>query len=181
MTVLIVRLSTLLWQFPNYSRKVLAWRIATRLSARLSLAALREAHAQSSGSRINLIVDGGSENHAQVIEEFIARDCIHIQKKIALRDVHFSNSLVESVNKLLKYRYLFPRQAANGAALTTHLAEAIQDCNDVRTHGSLNGLKPSEAYQGREIPERPYFTMLKQAKTDRLIKNKKNTCGICPK
>jgi putative transposase len=52
------------------------------------------------------------------------------------------------VNKVVKYRYLFPKHLPDGEALQKAVGSAIVDYNDHRPHGSLEGLTPSEAYQG---------------------------------
>jgi hypothetical protein len=91
-------------------------------------------------------IKGSSFGSFLAQDRLLSRESSNVSAKYefsATKPMPFSNSLVESVNKLLKYRYLFPKQLANSAALTTHLAMSIQDYNDVRPHGSLNGLKPS--------------------------------------
>ena len=53
-----------------------------------------------------LLVDDGSENKGAV-NEFISNGSINMNKVIALIDVMFSNSMIEAVNKRIKYDYLF--------------------------------------------------------------------------
>lgn len=53
---------------------------------------------------IDFIVDGGSENKAEV-DSLIQNS--NINKIIAQKDIVFSNSMVEAVNKRIKYDFLF--------------------------------------------------------------------------
>ena len=55
---------------------------------------------------LDLIVDGGSENNNITIHDFIKNCKVGINKKIALKDVLFSNSLIEGNNRILKQTYL---------------------------------------------------------------------------
>jgi putative transposase len=69
---------------------------------------------------------------------------VSIKKLIAQKDIVFSNSLVESVNKIIKYRSLFLHNIPNIDALKKHLDEFIPVYNNVRPHVSLNGFTPNE-------------------------------------
>ncbi len=94
----------------NYSRKVLAWKIAYRLHMSHSKEVLQQAykHAVRNSKRleIQLLVDGGKENHNYMVEDFIESLRGSVKKITALKDIQFSNSRIESYNKLIKYNYL---------------------------------------------------------------------------
>jgi putative transposase len=161
----------------------LAWRLSRELSATIRVATLREAtkpllEAHHKGS-IDLIVDGGSENNNATVDGFISEGGISIHKLVALRDVHFSNSIVEAVNKVVKYRYLFPKNLPDGDALQTAALAAIVDYNDFRPHGTLNGLTPTEAYQGIEKETLLAHDKLKTAQRARIEHNGRNRCQKC--
>lgn len=49
-----------------------------------------------------MIVDGGSENNNFRIRNFIRHCHVKINKSIALKEVHFSNSMIEGHFKILK-------------------------------------------------------------------------------
>ena len=55
---------------------------------------------------LDLIIDDGSENNNFTIHEIIKNCKVGIDKKIALKDVLFSNSLSESNNRIIKQTYL---------------------------------------------------------------------------
>jgi len=84
--------------------------------------------------------------------------------------------MVEAVNKLLKYRYLFPGNIQDGDQLKTVLEKSIHDFNEVRPHGKLSGLTPSEAYNGQNVP----IAFDPEALAKRIDQNQNNTgCEIC--
>lgn len=60
-------------------------------------------------SIVHLIVDGGSENNNHTIHEFIKNQQVQITKKIALKDVNFSNSIIEGTYRILKSKYFQDR------------------------------------------------------------------------
>jgi len=113
------------------------------------------------------------------VEGFISYSSISIHKLVALRDVHFSNSIVEAVNKVVKYRYLFPKKLPDGVSLDKAVREAILDYNDFRPHGSLDGLTPTEAYSGIDKESMCTHEKLKTVQKARIDHNRKSRCQKC--
>jgi len=95
---------------------------------------------------VHLIVDGGSENNNSIVDEYISS--VPVNKLIAQKDIIFSNSMVESVNKIIKYRSLFLHNIPDINSLKKHLEEFIPVYNNIRPHVSLNGLTPNEVLTG---------------------------------
>ncbi|MDH5382444.1 MAG: integrase core domain-containing protein, partial [Cyclobacteriaceae bacterium] len=127
----------------NYSRKILSWNMADRVSGEIRMQTLREALDTAKPEKeVELIVDGGPENNNRTVDRFI--EGCDIKKSVALKDIVFSNSMVEAANKLLKYRYLFPKDVMDGMQLRNVLEKSIHDFIEVRPHGKLGGLTPSE-------------------------------------
>ena len=60
-------------------------------------------------SNAQLIVDDGSENNGS-INEFLTLPHVQLKKQIAQIDIRQSNSMIEAVNKRLKYDYLFTKE-----------------------------------------------------------------------
>lgn len=168
----------------NYSRKILSWKVSKQLSASLRVQSIQEAcnqvAQQHSKLNVNLVVDGGSENNNIVMDKFIENSQINIQKVIALKDIHFSNSLVEAHFSLIKYNYLY-RMKINGiSALHEAMEFLVNDFNSIRPHGSLNGSTPDEAYfNGKVMPKNAYESQLKLARQNRVKQNLANTCAKC--
>ena len=69
---------------------------------------LKEAISQFTPKNAQLIADGGSENNNIYVDELLTKNPNTLTKLIAQKDISFSNSMVEAINKILKYNYLFP-------------------------------------------------------------------------
>ena len=98
-------------------------------------------------------------------------------KVIALKDISFSNSPVEAINKIMKryLRYFMPNTFEK---LVDCLKLIVKDYNEVRPHGSLDGLTPMEAYTNATV--KINFSIEKiYAKALRILENKKLNCTIC--
>jgi hypothetical protein len=83
---------------------------------------------QNENLKQDLIVDGGSENNNITIHEFIKNCKVWIDKKIALKEVLFSNSLIEGNNRILKQTYLKDKKnnTSRFAQLHCRLYKGIQ-------------------------------------------------------
>ena len=126
-----------------------------------------------------MIVDGGPENNNIHVDGFINQDGVNIQKLVALRDINKSNSMIEALNKTLKYHYIFPEKPKNLRHLHRILNYFVSAYNKQRPHGALNGLTPDEAWRGIKWPENYRTQLLKQARLDRYEHNKEKRCEKC--
>jgi putative transposase len=68
----------------------------------------------------------------------------------------FSNSMVEAVNKRMKYDFLFTTKLLNIEQTTQYLVYAVEQYNN-KPHSSLFGLTPHEVFTGA-IPDKDMFT-----------------------
>lgn len=123
---------------------------------------------------INIVSDGGSENKAKSIQELLENNKRPpLKHLIALKDIAYSNSPIEAVNKIYK-RYLrfYKPTIYNEFVAVTELF--VHDYNMVRPHGSLKGLTPFQAYQNIEAPD--YKQDIQLARDKRIEFNIKNRC-----
>jgi putative transposase len=170
----------------NFSRYITSWRIADRICGKIRLetfvetinnAGIKEKVSDEIISSI--IVDGGTENNNKQVESFIEK--YPVEKLIALKDIMKSNSLVESLNKLIKYDYLFPKQIQNQTQLTNYMESfVIPDYNNKRPHGSLNGLTPVEAYRQKKVNFAKIRADMVAAYKRRICHNQTHQCFGCP-
>ncbi len=124
-----------------------------------------------------LVADGGSENNNKTIDELLKTfQNPPIQKIIAKKDIKFSNSPIEAVNKIYKrfLRYHKPKTFEELEKVTDLF---VLTYNTIRPHGSLNGLTPQEVYENKEAIN--YSERIAKARITRLIENKKMVCGVC--
>jgi transposase InsO family protein len=91
----------------NWSRRILAWRVAERLEVASTLAILREAArgAVSAEDVPTLVADAGVENVNTDVDGLIESGLL--SRVLALKDVMFSNSMIEAWWRTLKYQWLF--------------------------------------------------------------------------
>ena len=119
------------------------------------------------------MVDGGSENKAEV-DTFI--EASNINKVIAQKDVIFSNSMIEAVNKRIKYDFLFPAELQNFEQTVKQLEKAVTDYND-KPYLPLHGLTPSEVFEGK-IPDKIMFSkQILEVRQQRIAENRKYQCS----
>jgi Integrase core domain. len=162
----------------NFSRKIVAWKVAPTVSALNSTDLLRSAFASlvdAAPHHIDLIVDGGSENNNRIVEAFLTTT--PIRKLVARVDVSFSNSMIEAANKLLKYDYLFRSMLFHDEHLTDSVDKAISDYNG-RPHYARKGITPNQAFTGMSFDEDSYRARLTLARAERLRVNRLS-CNPC--
>jgi len=167
----------------NYSRYILSYAIKEKVSGLVTTSTIEEAYQKASritnDLNVDLIVDGGPENNNKYIHNFISQSNINIKKLVALKDINYSNSMIERVNHTLKYRYIFPKQPRDLKHLQRILRYFIKDYNSVRPHGKLKGLTPEQAWNGFYANEKHRITLLKAARLKRLAYIKANKCHKC--
>jgi len=128
---------------------------------------------------VQLLVDGGSENNNHHVETLIQSSGGTIHKLIAQKEIDFSNSMVESVNHLLKNGYLRPMGIDSPKHLPDAIDFSINDINHVRPHNAIGGLVPIEALRRITINTEERQQQLQKARAERLEHNRKNICGKC--
>jgi putative transposase len=168
----------------NFSRRILSWRVSHQLNAAIRVQTIREAYQKATlmdtDLNVDLIVDGGSENNNSTMDNFIKASEINIQKLVALRDIHFSNSLIEAHFSLIKYNYLYRMKINSLSNLRDAMTFVEHDFNTIRPHGSLNGSTPNDAYFSGELMQKNTFqTQFIDARSIRISENKKNICMKC--
>jgi hypothetical protein len=94
-----------------------------------------------------------------------------VEHRKALVDVHYSNSLIEAHNKILKYTYLYRMAIPDGDQLGIILPKIVDDFNN-RPHISLGGLTPNEAEKNIMLDEIVLSNYKRQAALERKIYNK---------
>lgn len=128
-----------------------------------------------SEQEIDLIVDGGTENNNYRVQNFIRHCGVTINKKIALKDVTFSNSMIEGSFKILK-KFLRSRGEIHSCNIRQELEFFIKDYNYIRPHYQ------HQIYTPDEIHNNPAKLLLKpqlqKMKNDRLTANRMSCCKI---
>jgi len=165
----------------NFSRMILGWKISLNCKSSIMLENLRKVYTQYSFPKEHplaiLMVDDGSENKGDV-NNAIENQEIILNKLIAQKDIHFSNSMVESVNKQMKYGFLYRQELLDFEHVERYLATAVERYNN-RPLKVLSGFTPYEVFHG-SIPDKNRFAVQRQqAKILRIAENKATTCDNC--
>ncbi len=165
----------------NFSRMILGWKISTEYKSAITLENLRHVYSQyfleKEDPIIILLVDDGIENKG-VVCSAIQKKEIKINKLIAQKEIRFSNSMIEAVNKRMKYDFLFRNQLLDFEHTQRFLETAVEQYNN-RPHSALFGLTPNEVFHGAK-PDRNFFSEQKeQAKILRKTENKSLACSNC--
>jgi putative transposase len=165
----------------NFSRFILNWKASISYSAEITFQNISEAYDKYHLNQINpvidLICDGGSENKGEV-DAYVNGPTSNIQKLIAQTDIIFSNSMVEAVNKRMKYDFLFTTKLLNIEQTKQYLIYAIEQYNN-KPHSSLFGLTPHEVFNGA-IPDKDMFRQaMRHAALKRKEINLKQECLNC--
>jgi transposase InsO family protein len=167
----------------NFSRKILAYDYSKKLSAAIRVKSLRRAAEEQfevnfdkinkTKPSLNLIVDGGSENNNKTVHDFIRNAHIDIDKKIALKDVTYSNNMVENPFKTMKSKYFRGKEIFE-STFAQELHHFVQDFNSERPHYAHELYTPDEVHLNPEIKgTRPD---LAQARQKRLETNRNYCC-----
>ncbi len=163
----------------NFSRKIVAYDVATELSAKMRLDSLKRAIKDifnvdiKPKPNLDLIVDGGSENNNETIHEFIRNAHVNIDEKIALKDVIFSYAMVEAPYRILKSRYFKDKEISSNN-IQQELDYFVNDYNNNRPHYAHTLYTPQEIYDQPELKDvKPKLDKINQ---DRIEANRNFCC-----
>ena len=158
----------------NFSRAILNWKASIEYSSSIAMTVLKESiskHGIRPDSK--LITDGGPENHGEVSKFVSSRE--NLKQLIAQKDIIQSNSMVEAVNKHMKYYYLFKNELKDFEDTVTYLLSSVPDYNN-KPHGRLYGLTPNEVLNGNEPAKDNYQNDIAEARKKRLLQNQSIEC-----
>ena len=94
----------------------------------------------------DLLADDGVENKGAVDEGNINEEML-INKLIAQKDIVFSNSMIEAVNKRMKYDFLYTREYADIDDLNRNFENVVETMN-ILPRAVLYGLNSDEVFDG---------------------------------
>jgi putative transposase len=165
----------------NFSRRVLAWRVADRFEIANTVAVLEEAvrFAVTRGRQPELMTDGGVENYNEKVDQLEGQGLL--RRVRALVDVRFSNSMIESWWHTLKHQWLYQHPLESVAAIRRYVAFYVAEYNAKIPHAAFQGQTPDEMYYGRgeEVPI-DLESARREARRRRLAANRAASCGLCP-
>ena len=129
-------------------------------------------------THFSILSDDGTENKG-VFAGFTDGRLPDIRRLVARIDIPFSNSLLESVNRVFKMFY-WPRDFKGSLDQALGIIEAfVHDYNRLRPHGSLGGLTPSEVLHGVQDGQVLPLNEMREAVTRRIAENRNRVCNEC--
>ncbi len=139
----------------NFSRRILAWNVSATFDPTGTVALLLSATSNlvDKNTKPDLLVDGGVENFNPAVDEFLESGAL--TRLLALTDITFSNSLIESWFRSLKNQWLYLNTLDTVATLTKLASFFIGEHNTVLPHSAFRGQTPDEMYfgTGDHIPD----------------------------
>lgn len=158
---------------------ILGYRIEKNNSGQAIRASLQEATIKYKPNRLTFLTDGGSENVNTSVSSFLNSLVFTTKHIIVQKDVIFSNSMIEYINKVIKHQFLHPKTINSGNQLASIIEKSIPIYNSIRPQWSLAGNTPLETYNGIPLDFNKYKAHFNEQKILRLAQNKLNNCSIC--
>ena len=164
----------------NFSRRLLAWKLADRLSPLTTCEILAEAAKQlpELPTTVTLLTDSGVENVNETVDEFLLSGVL--RRVLAQVEIVESNSLIESWWRGLKHSYLFINSLDNRVAVERLVSFYVQQFNEIMPHSALNWRTPDEVYFGRaeDVPVQ-IEQARRAARQARMTTNRATSCDSC--
>ncbi len=164
----------------NFSRKILAWRVCEKFESASTVTILKEAalNAVSAENTPTVVVDAGVENLNAGVDELVESGWL--RRVVALKEVTFSNSMIEAWWRVLKHQWLYLNTLDTLAAVERLVAFYVVEHNSHIPHSEFRGETPDERYTGRGTDVVEKLSLAKeQARIDRVTTNRAQSCSIC--
>ena len=132
----------------NFSRRILAWRVAETFAPVNSVAVLLDASrgATSSDTTPVVLADAGVENVNAHGDALIATGVL--RRMLALTELKFSNSMIEAWWRALKHQWLFLHSLDSVTTVRRLVTFYVDEHNRVLPHSAFRGQTPDEMYFG---------------------------------
>jgi transposase InsO family protein len=165
----------------NFSRRILAWRVADTFAPVSSVGVLLEASRAAIRSARTPVVlaDAGVENVNADVDALIASGVLC--RVLAFTELKFSNSMIEAWWRSLKHQWLFLHQLDSVATIRRLVAFYVQEHNHVLPLSAFRGQTPDEMYfgTGASVPGE-LTSRAAAARRARLEANRSASCTTCP-
>ena len=165
----------------NFSRRILAWRVADTFAPVNSAAVLLEASrgATPSARAPLVLADAGVENVNAQVDELVTAGVL--RRLLAFTELKFSNSMIEAWWRSLKHQWLFLHSLENVATIRRLVAFYVQEHNHVLPHSAFRGQTPDEMYfgTGDGVPT-DLRSRAAAARQARVEANRSASCATCP-
>jgi transposase InsO family protein len=164
----------------NFSRRILSWKLSTRICAGNTVAILYQAHKQlAAGAPMpTLMADDGVENFNEQVDVLVEKKILRLV--LAQTDVLASNSMIEAWWRSLKHNWLFLNTLDTFSRLRSLVAFYVTEHNSTIPHSAFRGQTPDEMYfgKGAHVPD-DLARQRSLARQDRIEANRARRCSTC--
>ena len=164
----------------NFSRRILAWKLALRLETQTTCQILVEAakNLPKDGDGATVVADSGVENVNREVDNLLGLG--QLRRVLAQVEVSYSNSMIEAWWRSLKHGWLYLHPLDSFAVLEKLIAFYVQQYNTVVPHAAFAGQTPDEIYFGRgeQVPA-DLAAAHARARDARLKTNRELSCQTC--
>ena len=165
----------------NFSRRILAWRVAETFAPVNSVAVLLDASRAAMPSETVPVVlaDAGVENVNALVDELITTGLL--RRVLALTELQFSNSMIEAWWRSLKHQWLFLHSLDSVTTVRRLVAFYVDAHNRVLPHSAFRGQTPDEMYFGTgDAVSADLSSRAAAARRARVEANRAASCETCP-
>jgi transposase InsO family protein len=162
----------------NFSRRILAWKVSAMFDAAATAELLLDASRTLVETTPTVLADGGVENFNGHVDELI--DSGVLNRLLAMTDISFSNSLIESWWRSLKHQWLFLNTLDSVAAVERLTRFYVDEHNTRLPHSAFRGQTPDEMYfgTGPDVPDELEVQRC-AARKARMEANRAVVCRVC--
>jgi transposase InsO family protein len=165
----------------NFSRRILAWRVAHTFAPGTSVAVLLDASrgATRSVETPVVVADAGVENVNAQIDALIATGVL--RRLLAFTELKFSNSMIEAWWRSLKHQWLFLHPLDSVATIRRLVAFHVHEHDHVLPHSAFRGQTADEMYFGiGDAVPADLSARAADARRARVAANRSASCQTCP-
>jgi putative transposase len=162
----------------NFSRRILAWNVSATFDPSTTAKLLLVASQRLVDQRPTVLADGGIENFNPAVDELV--DSGMLKRLLAMTEITFSNSLIESWWRALKHQWLYLNTLDTLSTLKKLVAFYVEEHNVRLPHSAFRGQTPDEMYfgTGGPIPDQ-LEAGRRAARQSRLAVNRAMSCETC--
>ena len=164
----------------NFSRRILAWRVADTFAPVNSVAVLVEASRGAPSETTPVVLaDAGVENVNAQVDDLITTGVL--RRVLAFTELKFSNSMIEAWWRSLKHQWLFLHALDSVTTVRRLVAFYVDEHNRVLPHSAFRGQTPDEMYfgTGDAVPA-DLTSRAVAARRARVEANRSASCETCP-
>ena len=161
----------------NFTRRILSWRLAKRLTPTTTCEILKEA-GKNLQRTPTVVADSGVENVNARVDQLVADGVV--RRVLAQVEISFSNSMIEAFWRSLRHQWLYLFSLESFTQLEQLIDFYVKEHNAEMPHHAFDGQTPDEMYfdYADRVHDR-LRTARHQARRERMEANRGQSCRVC--